>query len=88
MKQNIKKLTSFEGLKESFDKAVMLRMLPGWDWLRVRESLTREDLVITQTNNEDNPIWEMYETNELMGVYLLVARYYHSPACCWLVCLS
>ena len=45
--------TSFEGLKEAFLKAVMSRVLPGWVWLGVGSN---GRLLITQTNNEDNPL--------------------------------
>ena len=55
MEQIIKQFTSFDGLKESLSKAVMSRVLPGWVWLGVGKSKTK-DLVITQTNNEDNPL--------------------------------
>ena len=47
------KYTDFEGLKESFKKAVMGRALPGWVWLgRCGNGV----LTITQTNNEDSPL--------------------------------
>lgn len=40
-------------LKEAFAKAVMSRVLPGWVWL----GLTKDgQLVVTQTNNEDNTL--------------------------------
>ena len=55
LEQINKQFTSFEGLKESFRKAVMSRVLPGWVWLGVGLSKSK-DLVITQTNNEDNPL--------------------------------
>ena len=45
--------TSFDGFKESFHKAVASRVIPGWVWLGVS---TTKALVITQTNNEDNPL--------------------------------
>ncbi len=35
-------------------KAVSSRVLPGWVWLGVGKS--KPDLIITQTNNEDNPL--------------------------------
>ncbi len=45
--------TDYNGLKESFKKAVLARVLPGWVWL----GLTKDNhLVITQTNNEDNTL--------------------------------
>ncbi len=41
------------GLKESLKKAVESRVLPGWVWL----GLTKDgQLVVTQTNNEDNTL--------------------------------
>ena len=49
-----KQFTSFDGFKESFRKAVMSRVLPGWVWLGCGKK--SGDLVITQTNNEDNPL--------------------------------
>ena len=40
-------------MKESIRKAVEGRVLPGWVWL----GLTKEgQLVVTQTNNEDNTL--------------------------------
>ena len=45
--------TDFEGLKEAFKRAVMSRVLPGWIWLGV---CSDGRLLITQTNNEDNPL--------------------------------
>jgi superoxide dismutase len=45
--------TDFNGLRESLTKAVLSRVLPGWIWL----GLTKDkQLVITQTNNEDNTL--------------------------------
>jgi len=46
LEQINKQFTSFEGLKESFRKAVMSRVLPGWVWLGVGLSKSK-DLVIT-----------------------------------------
>ncbi len=54
LEQIEKQFTSFEGFKESFKKAVASRVLPGWVWLGVGKS--KPDLIITQTNNEDNPL--------------------------------
>ena len=45
--------TDFDGLKEAFLKAVVGRALPGWVWLAVCKD---GRLLITQTNNEDNPL--------------------------------
>ncbi|CDW84501.1 superoxide dismutase [Stylonychia lemnae] len=48
-----KHFTDYNGLKESFKKVVNARVLPGWVWL----GLTKDkQLVITQTNNEDNTL--------------------------------
>ena len=48
-----KHFTDYNGLKESFKKAVHARVLPGWVWL----GLTKDkQLVITSTNNEDNTL--------------------------------
>lgn len=52
LEQIEKQFTSFEGFKESFRKAVDSRVLPGWVWLGVAKA----NLIITQTNNEDNPL--------------------------------
>ena len=49
-----KQFTTFESFKESLKKAVDSRVLPGWVWLGVGK--TKPDLIITQTNNEDNPL--------------------------------
>lgn len=46
--------SDFEGFKEAFRKAAMSRVLPGWIWLGVCKADGR--LLITQTNNEDNPL--------------------------------
>ena len=46
--------TDFGGFKEAFRKAVVSRALPGWVWLGVDPADGR--LMITQTNNEDNPL--------------------------------
>ena len=48
-----RKFTDFSGFKESFKRAVLGRALPGWVWLGVT---AEGDLLITQTNNEDNPL--------------------------------
>ncbi len=48
-----KHYTSFEGLKAALLKTVMGRALPGWVWLGWTKG---GELVITQTNNEDNPL--------------------------------
>ena len=45
--------TDFEGFKEAFRRAVYSRALPGWVWLGVADE---GRLLITQTNNEDNPL--------------------------------
>ena len=45
--------TDFSGFKEAFKRAVMGRALPGWVWLGV---CTDGRLLITQSNNEDNPL--------------------------------
>ena len=45
--------TDFEGFKTAFKQAVMGRALPGWVWLGVAAD---GRLLITQTNNEDNPL--------------------------------
>ena len=45
--------TDFNGFKEAFKKAALSRALPGWIWLGV---CTDGRLLITQTNNEDNPL--------------------------------
>lgn len=54
LEQIEKQFTSFEGFRESFKKAVANRVLPGWVWLGVGKQ--KPDLIITQTNNEDNPL--------------------------------
>jgi Fe-Mn family superoxide dismutase len=54
LEQIEKQFTSFDGFRESFKKAVDSRILPGWVWLGVQKS--KPDLVITQTNNMDNPL--------------------------------
>jgi Fe-Mn family superoxide dismutase len=48
-----KQFTDFQGLKESFKKACLNRVLPGWVWLGITKD---GQLVITQTNNEDNTL--------------------------------
>ena len=45
--------TDFDGFKEAFRRAVLGRALPGWVWLGVCPD---GRLLITQTNNEDNPL--------------------------------
>ena len=45
--------TDFEGLKTAFKQSVVGRALPGWVWLGVTKD---GRLLITQTNNEDNPL--------------------------------
>eukprot|EP00347_Sterkiella_histriomuscorum_P024426 403331158 len=48
-----KHFTDYSGLKESFKKVVLSRVLPGWVWL----GYTKDgQLVITSTNNEDNTL--------------------------------
>jgi len=54
LEQIEKQYTSFDGFVESLQKAVSSRFLPGWIWLGVGKS--KPDLIITQTNNEDNPL--------------------------------
>ena len=49
-----KYFTDFEGFKEAFKKAVQDRATPGWVWLGLEASSGR--LLVTQTNNEDNPL--------------------------------
>ena len=45
--------TDFNGFKTAFKQAVQSRALPGWVWLGVSKD---GRLLITQTNNEDNPL--------------------------------
>jgi len=45
--------SDFDGFKEAFKRAVCSRALPGWVWLGV---CTDGRMLITQTNNEDNPL--------------------------------
>ena len=45
--------TDFEGFKTAFRQAAVSRALPGWVWLGVAKD---GRLLITQTNNEDNPL--------------------------------
>lgn len=54
LEQIEKQFTTFESFKESLKKAVDSRVLPGWVWLGVGKA--KPDLIITQTNNEDNPL--------------------------------
>ncbi|TNV82978.1 hypothetical protein FGO68_gene16325 [Halteria grandinella] len=49
-----KHFSGYEGLRESFAKAVNQRVLPGWVWLGFIPA--NGQLVITQTNNEDNTL--------------------------------
>lgn len=45
--------TDYNGFRESFKKAVLAKVNPGWIWL----GLTKDShLVITSTNNEDNTL--------------------------------
>ncbi len=54
MKEFIDKyFTDYTGFKESFKRAVVSRVLPGWVWLGLSKD---NQLVITQTNNEDNTL--------------------------------
>ena len=46
--------TDFNGLKEALKKAVKSRATPGWVWLGFQDDQGR--LLVTQTNNEDNPL--------------------------------
>lgn len=48
-----KHYSDFDGFKASFKKVVQSRVVPGWVWLGLTKG---GDLVITQTNNEDNPL--------------------------------
>lgn len=48
-----KYFTDYQGFKQVFKKAVLGRVLPGWVWLGCGKE---GHLVITQTNNEDNPL--------------------------------
>ena len=45
--------TDFDSFKTAFKLAVTSRALPGWVWLGVTKDAR---LMITQTNNEDNPL--------------------------------
>ena len=45
--------TDFDGFKTAFKQAVTSRALAGWVWLGVAKD---GRLMITQTNNEDNPL--------------------------------
>lgn len=45
--------TDFAGFKEAFTKAAISRVIPGWIWLGV---CSDGRMLITQTNNEDNPL--------------------------------
>jgi Fe-Mn family superoxide dismutase len=51
-----KQFSDFNGFKESFKKAVMSRVLPGWVWLGYNKD--GNQLIITQTNNEDNTLMQ------------------------------
>ena len=54
LKEEIEKsFSDFSGFKETFKKSVQSRFLPGWIWLGITDN---GSLVITQTNNEDNPL--------------------------------
>jgi superoxide dismutase, Fe-Mn family len=48
-----KHFTDYGSFKESFKKVVLSRVLPGWVWLGLSKD---KQLVITQTNNEDNTL--------------------------------
>ena len=50
-----KYFSDFKGMKESFKKAVQSRVLPGWIWLGMGKE---GQLIITQTNNEDNTLMQ------------------------------
>jgi superoxide dismutase, Fe-Mn family len=78
LEQIEKQFTSFDGFRESFKKAVDSRILPGWVWLGVQKS--KPDLVLTQTNNMDNPL--MHGVAEvlctpLFGIDLWEHAYFH-----------
>ena len=45
--------SDFDGFKEAFKRACLSRVLPGWVWLAIGPD---GRLLITQTNNEDNPL--------------------------------
>ena len=71
-----KYFTSTAGLKEAFTKAVNGRVLPGWVWL----GLTKEgQLVVTQTNNEDNTLMHgiaMVQCTPVLGIDLWEHAYF------------
>jgi Fe-Mn family superoxide dismutase len=48
-----KGFTDFATFKTHFEKVAQDKFLPGWVWLGVKPD---GNLVITQTNNEDNPM--------------------------------
>ena len=52
-----KQFTDFSSFKEAFKKVVSQRFLPGWVWLGL---LKDGNLIISQTNNQDN--------NLMMGI--------------------
>lgn len=55
---------SFESFKEEFSKAAATRFGSGWAWL----VMTDNDLVVTSTPNQDNPLMDIAEVK---GVPLL-----------------
>ena len=78
MEQISKQYTDFEGFKYAFKQAVANRAMPGWVWLGLRNG---KDLVICQTNNEDNPLMggvaEMPCT-PILGIDLWEHAYFHT----------
>ena len=56
MKEAIEKhFTDYSGFKEAFRKAVQSRFQSGWVWLCVVLNSDGK-IIITQTNNNDNPL--------------------------------
>ena len=78
LEQICKQYTDFDGFRNSFKQAVLNRALPGWVWLGLRAD---KNLVIAQTNNEDNPLMggvaEMPCT-PIVGMDLWEHAYFHS----------
>jgi Fe-Mn family superoxide dismutase len=59
-----KYFSDFEGFKETFKKAIVSRVLPGWVWLGLTAD---KQLIITQTNNEDNTLMQGMNSKDHMG---------------------
>ena len=78
LKEKIEKyFTDFEGFKTVLRKAVIGRVLPGWVWLGAGKD---GHLVITQTNNEDNPLMHgvaEVQCTPVVGIDLWEHAYFH-----------